>query len=93
MFKRVAQAYKAVGISKLAFLMCMKLKVRQASHKNYKNCSADAGKVLGDSLLRSQYDVSGEDGLAKDWWPDDPDASNPKQNVSGRCSQCRGLLA
>lgn len=36
---------------------------------------AQAYKVLGDSLLRSQYDVSGEDGLAKDWWPDDPDAS------------------
>jgi len=35
-----------------------------------------AGQVLGDSLLRSQYDVSGEDGLAKDWWPDDPEASN-----------------
>ena len=35
-----------------------------------------AGQVLGDSLLRSQYDVSGEDGLAKDWWPDDPEASS-----------------
>ncbi|CAJ1437975.1 unnamed protein product [Effrenium voratum] len=36
---------------------------------------AQAYKVLGNSLLRSQYNASGEAGLAKDWWPDDPEAS------------------
>mmetsp|Transcript_55775 Transcript_55775/g.104622 ORF Transcript_55775/g.104622 Transcript_55775/m.104622 type:complete len:142 (+) Transcript_55775:30-455(+) len=36
---------------------------------------AQAYKVLSDALLRSRYDVSGEGGLGRDWWPDDPDAS------------------
>ena len=73
MFKRVAQAYKVSGSG--AF----------DSHSNCKGSNQFIetekwpDQVLGDSLLRSQYDVSGEDGLAKDWWPDDPDASDSKK--------------
>ncbi|CAE7478653.1 dnajb6-a [Symbiodinium natans] len=36
---------------------------------------AQAYKVLSDDILRSQYNASGESGLGRDWWPDDPDAS------------------
>ena len=41
-------------------------------------------QVLGNSLLRSQYNASGEAGLAKDWWPDDPEASHLAQS-NGCC--------